>query len=173
MNHLPKWMTSLAVGWLAALGILVTDRAAMAGDPTASPASQTTNVAAFSQFQLILRNNIFDPDRGVGTTLRKAALTRPPRVETFSFRGAAEKVGKGCDGFFTGDGAPASGILDVNDMINGFKIQEINLRQVKLADTNHQVLTLEVQTGLARQDEGPWIKIPAPALYTSNRKTGL
>ena len=169
MKNLPTWMTSPAVGCLTALGLLLSTHAATAGDPPARPSTDTAAVPAFSQFQIIAQRNIFDPDRGIASTNRPAIARRPSRVETFSFRGAAEVEGKGYDGFFAGDGAPASGVVDVNDKINGFTVQELNLDAVKLLDADHHVVTLEDQTGLTRRDGGPWTKIAAPAFQTSNR----
>lgn len=96
---------------------------------------------------------------------------RPPHVETFSFRGAAEKLGKGFDAFFTGDGVPASGKVAVNDEINGFKVLEIELSEVKLIDSNHEVVILQDQTGMTRRDGGRWIKVVVPATYSSGAQT--
>jgi len=63
----------------------------------------------------------------------------------------------------------------VNDEINGFQVQEIGLFEVRLMDTNHQVVILKDQTGMTRQDGGPWIRVSAPAYYSpgAQRRTRL
>jgi hypothetical protein len=171
MKTFTKWITSLAAGCLTMLGLPLTLHAADVGEHAASPATEAAGQGGISQFQIILRRNIFDPSRGSEASNRDSTPKRQPRIETFSFRGAAEKVGKGFDAFFTGDGAPASGTVAVNDVINGFMVREINLSEVKLMDTNQQLVILKDQTGLTRQDGGPWSKLFVPTLYRSSAPT--
>jgi len=169
MKTITKWITSLATGCLFTMGLALTSYAATAGKDPAGPAPETASQCGASGFQLIVQRNIFDPNRGSDPTNREpAAASRPPRIETFSFRGAAEMGGKGFDAFFTGDGAPTNGTVAVNDEINGFRVQEISLFEVRLMDTNHDVVILQDQTGMTRQNGGPWIKVSAPASYTSS-----
>lgn len=153
------------------LGLPLTQHAADIGEHAASPAMEAAGQGGMSQFQIIIKRNIFDPSRGSDASNRESTAKRQPRIETFSFRGAAEKVGKGFDAFFTGDGAPTSGTVAVNDVINGFKLLEINLSEVKLMDTNQQWVILKDQTGLTRQDGGPWSKVFVPAVYGSSAPT--
>jgi hypothetical protein len=167
MKTFPNLITSLAGGCLTTLGLLLTQQAAAGGKDLASPAMEAINQGGASQFQIILQRNIFDPNRGRAEPNRE----RQPHIETFSFRGAAEKLGKGFDAFFTGDGAPASGTVAVNDEINGFKVQGIKLSEVKLMATNHEVVVLQDQTGMTRHDGGPWIKVFVPAFYGSSAQT--
>jgi len=171
MKTCPKLIASLAVGCLTTLGLPLTPQAATPGKQLILPAMEATNQSGVSQFQLILQRNIFDPNRRSDTPNRESATKRQPHIETFSFRGAAEKLGKGFDAFFTGDGAPTSGTVKINDQINGFKVQEINLSEVKLIDSNHEVVILKDQTGMTRQDGGPWIKVFVPAFYSSSAPT--
>ena len=169
MNSFPKLITSLAAGCLTVLGLSLTQPAATAGEDLANFATAATNHGGLSQFQIIIQRNIFDPNRGRAEPNRQ----RQPHIETFSFRGAAEKVGKGFDAFFAGDGVPASGAVAVNDEINGFKVLEIKLSEVRLMDSNHQVIILPDQTGLTRQDGGPWLKIFVPPLYGSTAQNPI
>jgi hypothetical protein len=131
-----------------------------------------------SEFQVLLQRNIFDTMRGAEPAKPEPAKVQQPvhqpRIETFSFRGAAETVGtegEGFDAFFSGDGAPKTETLVVNDEINGFKVQEISLTEVKLMNTNHQVVTLKDQTGLTRRDGGPWVKVFVPVTYSTGTAT--
>ncbi|MGA2555659.1 MAG: hypothetical protein ABSG04_05240 [Verrucomicrobiota bacterium] len=167
MNSFPKLITSLAVAYLTTSGFPLTQLAATAGEGLANPAMEATNRSGASQFQLIIQRNIFDPDRGRAEPNRE----RPPHIETFSFRGAAEKMGKGFDAFFAGDGAPTSGIVAVNHEINGFIVQEIKLSEVKLMDSNHKVVILKDQNGMTRREGGPWIKVFVPPSYGSSDPT--
>ena len=171
MKTFTKWITSLAAGCLAMLGLALTLHAADVGEHPAGPAMEAAGQGGMSQFQIIIQRNIFDPSRGSDASNRESTPKRQPRIETFSFRGAAEKVGKGFDAFFAGDGAPASGTVAVNDVINGFKVREINLSEVKLMDTNQQWVILKDQTGLTRQDGGPWSRVFVPAVYSSSAQT--
>jgi hypothetical protein len=176
MKTIAKWIISLAPGCLIALGLASTPCAAAVGNGPAGPAAEAANPCGASQFQLIVQRNIFDPNRGSVTTNRESTATnRQPRIETFSFRGAAEMGGRGFDAFFTGDGAPTNGTVAVNDQINGFKVQEISLYEVRLMDADHQVVILKDQTGMTRQDGGPWVQVSVPASYTSStqRRTRL
>lgn len=166
MKTSSKRITSLAAGCLTTLGLVLTPQAAVAGEVLAAPATGAANPAGASQFQVILQKNIFDPERGTGAPIQESTPKRPSRIETFSFRGSAEKLGKGFDAFFDGDGAPVSGAVDVNEEINGFKVQEIGLSEVKLLGANHEVVILKDQTGLTRRDGGPWIKVSVPVSYS-------
>jgi hypothetical protein len=166
MKTFPKLITSLALGCLMSSGLPLTQYAATVGEELAGPAMEGTNQDGADRFRIIVQRNIFDPNRGSNAPNPESASKRAPHIETFSFRGAAEKLGKGFDAFFAGDGAPTSGTVAVNDEINGFKVQEISLYEVKLTDTNHEMVILKDQTGLTRQDGGPWSKVLVPAYYS-------
>jgi hypothetical protein len=163
MKSSPLLTGKLALGCAAALGLTLTVDASAADEPPVAQAQEATNQDGMARFQLILQRNIFDSERGNRAPV--SAPRRLPRVEMFSFRGAAEKTGMGYDAFFTGDGAPASGKLEVNDSINGFKVLEIALSEVKLLDANQKVVVLPVESGLSREDGGSWTKVLAPTVY--------
>ena len=169
MRTFTKCITSLAAGCLSMLGLSLTQHAADAGEHPASPAMEASGHDGMSQFQIIIQRNIFDPSRGSDASNRDSTAKRQPRIETFSFRGAAEKVGKGFDAFFMETVLPHPETVAVNDVINGFKVREINLAEVKLMDTNQQLVILKDQTGLTRQDGGPWSKVCRPGLLQFQR----
>ena len=176
MNTLTKLISSLAAGCFTVPMLTMIPCAAVAGDDLAGAAVEAANPEGMGQFQVMLHRNIFDQTRVNGPTNREAAATprqpaRQPRIETFSFRGAAETVGKGFDAFFSGDGAPKSRTVVVNDKINGFKVQSISLDEVKLMNTNEEVITLKDQMGMTRRDGGQWIKVSVPATYGSATAT--
>jgi hypothetical protein len=176
MKTLTKLISSLAAGCFTVPMLTMIPCAAVAGDDPDGAAVEAPNPEGLGQFQIMLHRNIFDQTRVSGPTNRAAAATprqpaRQPRIETFSFRGAAETVGKGFDAFFTGDGAPTTRTVVVNDEINGFKVQSISLDEVKLMNTNEEVITLTDQTGMTRRDGGQWIKVSVPATYGSATAT--
>jgi uncharacterized membrane protein YgcG len=132
----------------------------------AATANLPTSLASL---QIITHNNIFDPRRQPWTPTRNA----PPvaRVETFTLRGVANKIGKGPVAMFVGDGVPPYPQWRcVGQNVSEFVIKEINDDGVKLADpkaTNSAsaeiVLGVEKgQQGLTRADGGPW----KPAYFT-------
>ena len=161
-------MTGLAVGLPAVWGLGLMTQCARAEMAPAISAVDSTNDTGLARFDLIVQRNIFDPNRGMAPASVPATTPRhQPVVETFSFRGAAEKLGKGVDGFFAGVGVPTAGVVDVNDKINGFTVVEIGLHEVKLAGPNDEVVVLTDQMGLTREDGGAWTKIAVPTLYTA------
>jgi hypothetical protein len=127
----------------------------------------------FADFQIIAHRNIFDPNRRPYVEgVPYAPAPRVSRVYMFSFRSASEKLGKGCTAFFTGDGVPPSGELNVGDPINGYIIKDITidkvtkLSKVTLADTKStNVWVLNESWGLTRQDGGAWTSKYAPTTY--------
>jgi hypothetical protein len=183
-NHLlstAAWLLLMAGGLMAApeqtntIGLSTNPVVSPAVNPVASPAtSSNLPPTAVASFQIITQRNIFDPrrtrDRGNETYQR----VRPPRIETFSFRGTALKIGKDYyDAFFDGDGAPRSGVLNVNDTINGYKIKAITNDSVTLATTkgtNQEVVVVKAEWGLTRTDGGEWKMAFNPAPHTTGAR---
>jgi uncharacterized membrane protein YgcG len=136
----------------------------------ASPAN-ATGTPSFASFRILISRNIFNPNRTGPAGIEQNFIRGPlARVTTFSFRGAAFKVGKGYDGFFSGDGAPESETLNTNDMINGLKITDLKVDQATLVDTvstNHEVYHLEPTEGLTRQNGGPWATAYVSTIYSA------
>jgi hypothetical protein len=158
MKTLSHIFTKLATGVLLLAGFGIIAPGARAQALLAKPTPSLTD------FDLIAQRNIFDPNRGTAAApTQPVATRRQPVVETFSFRGAAEKVGKGFDAFFIGYGTPTAGVVEVNDVINGFKVVEIGLHEVRLVEVSkNDVVILTDETGLKREDGGAWAKVAAP-----------
>jgi hypothetical protein len=167
MKNLSHIFRGLMAGALLGTGVFVTP-AAKAEMATNTPQSDPRH-PTLADFDLIAQRNIFDPNRGIARAQPQvAAGNRRPVVQTFSFRGAAEKVGKGFDAFFIGYGAPASGIVRVDDTINGYKVVGIGLHEVQLLDVDKdELVALTEETGLRREDGGAWAKVAAPTTYAA------
>jgi hypothetical protein len=106
----------------------------------------------FNSFQVIERNNIFNPSR------------RPPRrgsnapvVHTYSFtlNGTISYENKGY-AFFDGNAVNRGGVFGLADTINGYKIAEITNNTVKLAASSNQFITLKVGMQMKKVENGPW-----------------
>ena len=120
--------------------------------------AQETNAGAaleWSSFESIAQKNIFDPTRSGragGGNKPRAALVR-----TFTFRGS-----DGYAAFFTGEGTPRKGYVKVGDLINGFKVRQISLHFVKLAEPNGNIVELKEDNTMRREEDGPWTKSDQP-----------
>ena len=104
-------------------------------------ASGTNNVK-ITAFQIIVHRNIFDPNRvgDVEEIARNTGVATPqPVVESFTLRGIAEKVGKGYQAFFVGDGVPQTYPVTrvINDKIGDWVIKDITISNVTLVDTKY------------------------------------
>jgi hypothetical protein len=106
----------------------------------------------FNSFQVIERNNIFNPSR------------RPPRrgsnapvVHTYSFTldGTMSYQNKGY-AFFNGNAVNRGGVFGLADTINGYQIAEITNNTVKLAASSNQFITLKVGMQMRKVENGPW-----------------
>ncbi len=129
--------------------------------PGAGPAAaaQETNAGAasdWSVFESIAQKNIFDPTRSG----RAGGRSRPRAavVRTFTFRGSDGYVA-----FFTGEGTPGKGYVKIGDLINGFKVRQITLHFVKLAEPNGNIVELKEDNTMRREEDGPWTKSDQPA----------
>jgi len=126
-------------------------------------AAQTTNAGAdldWNSFQSIAQKNIFDPTRAKG--VRPGVVKKAAVVRTFTFRGATSFSSVDDAAFFTGDGAEAKGYV-TGDLINGFTIRKITLDSVTLAQPNGDILVLQMDDSMRREEEGPWNKSDQPA----------
>jgi len=125
-------------------------RAAIAQETNSSTAPD------WSSFESIAQKNIFDPTRS-GRAGSRSRL-RGAVVRTFTFRGSDGYVA-----FFTGEGTPRKGYVKVGDLINGFKVRQITLHFVKLAEPNGNIVELKEDNTMRREEDGPWTKSDQPA----------
>ena len=114
--------------------------------------AQDTNSAAAParmSLQTLMQKNIFDPTRSgrVGSRSRLRAAA----VRAFTFRGSDGYVA-----FFTGEGTPGKGYVKLGDLINGFKVRQITLHFVKLAEPNGNIVELKEDNSMRREEDGPW-----------------
>jgi len=122
--------------------------------------AQATNAGAaldWNSFQAIAQKNIFDPTRS-GRVSRTSIRPRAVAVRTFTFRGTIDDTA-----LFTGEGTPRKGYVKQGDLINGFKVMQITLHYVKLAEPNGNILVLKTDDTMRREEDGPWSKSDQPA----------
>lgn len=111
----------------------------------------------WSYFEPIAQKNIFDPSRSRRSP--RDGFDRPhvPVVRAFTFRGTMDDRA-----IFTGEGVPLDGCARVGDLINGFKVMQITLDFVKLAQPNGDLIVLQTDDSMRREDDGPWTKSDQP-----------
>jgi hypothetical protein len=133
-----------------------------AAPETATAATNTPDGLDKNTLELIVRNNIFDPNR-VGLRNNR----REPRAEYFTFCGGAFD-GPGAVAFFSGEGA-SNKPMKPGDKINGFKVGDITFKSVKLQPASGPELTLVMGGSMRREPKGPWklSEQPEPAPESS------
>jgi hypothetical protein len=139
------------------------------GAGLAATAQETNSGAAtdWSSFESIAQKNIFDPARSGRAGNRRI---RRAAVRSFTFHGTIDDTA-----WFTGEGAPREGYVKVGKLINGFKVMQITLHSVKLADPGGNILVLKEDESMRRTEDGPWAKSdqPEPAgVATSETQAG-
>jgi len=119
----------------------------------------------YEAFRVIVRLNIFDPNRQPGRVARPAA---PARSEYFTLVGTMSYE-KGTFAFFSGSDSRYEKALRLSDSIAGYKLTNIDLaaESVKLASgTNGFELRMGMQ--MRREEEGEWRRAAAPASYAAS-----
>lgn len=114
---------------------------------------------SFGTFQIIERNNIFNPYR---TPPKGRGGPPPPRVYSFTLDGIMTYENKGY-AFFEGNAGSRGKAFSPADTINGYKIAEITNNTVKLAASSNQFITLHVGMQMRREENGPWKLVPSSA----------
>jgi hypothetical protein len=129
--------------------------------PLAALAQDTNAPDALDKnaLELIVRKNIFDPTRVGGRTSGR----RSPRAESFTFCGGAFD-GPRAVAFFSGFGA-SNKPLQPGDTINGFKVDDITFKSVRIQPASGPPITLDMSMSMRREPNGPWklSELPAPA----------
>jgi hypothetical protein len=130
-----------------------------------SAGGQTANGRAdFTNFNVIVKNNIFDP-------LRRKGLERsgpPPvahEVQSFALKGTAS-MGNDNLAVFDGTRSEFHKAARVSDTIAAYKVTEITPDLVKLA-AGTNLVELRVGMQMRREDEGPWTRSESSRSYAS------
>jgi hypothetical protein len=138
---------------------------ALAGAPVAHAQDSGTNSASssdsrpsFETFQIVERNNIFNPYR----TPPRGKTIPTVRVYTFTLDGIMTYDNKGY-AFFDGNAGSRGKALAPSETINGYRIAEITNNTVKLAAASNQFITLRVGMQMRREENGPWKLVPSSA----------
>ncbi len=137
------------------------------GRPVTAQESSSDSRPNFNSFQLIERNNIFNPYRR--PPVRGDNRPPPPRVYYFTLNGAITYENKAY-AFFVGNGVNRGGVFSPSETINGYRIVDITNNSVKLAAASNQVITLKVGMQMRREDNGPW-KLVASSMPVSESGT--
>jgi type II secretory pathway component PulC len=142
---------------LMALTGAMTARAQDSNSSTNS-ASSSDSRPSFETFQVIERNNVFNPYR------QPQRRPGPPAVRVYSFtlNGIMTYENKGY-AFFDGNAGSRGKALSTADTINGYRIAEITNNTVKLAAASNQFITLHVGMQMRREEKGPWKLVPSTA----------
>ena len=149
-------------------GLLITVLMALTGAMAAraqdsnsgtNSASSSSSRPSFENFQIIERNNIFNPYR---TPPRGTNGPPPPRVYSFTLDGIMTYENKGY-AFFDGNAGSRGKAFSPSDTINGYRIAEITNNTVKLAAASNQFITLHVGMQMRREEHGPWKLVPSSA----------
>ncbi len=125
--------------------------------PVTSFAAQSGNSATnrdYSNFEIIGKRNIFNPNRSRGYVPRDRTPSVYRRIESFALVGVMS-YGRGPMAFFDGTRSDYKKVLKPNDTIGGFKVTAIDDSSVKLASSTNEI---EVQVGMqmASEEGGPW-----------------
>ena len=121
--------------------------------PAAAQDASANTRPDFSSFQVIERNNIFNPSR---RPPRPDRQSHPEvRVYSFTLNGTMTYENKGY-AFFNGNGVNRGNVFGLSDTINGYKIAEITNNTVKLAASSNQFITLKVGMQMRKVENGPW-----------------
>jgi hypothetical protein len=115
----------------------------------------------WNAFRAIGENNIFSPTRGPGSD-ESTEIHRTPVIRSFTYDGTVDDRA-----IFKGEGAPDGALFKVSDMIDGFKVMQVTLDYVKLADPDGKLIVLEEDDSMQRADEGPWTKSDQPLPLTT------
>jgi hypothetical protein len=121
--------------------------------------------ADFTNFNVIVKNNIFDPNRRPGREYVPTQRQSVREVESFALKGTASL---GDDNFAVFDGSSSEyhKAARVSDSIASYKVAAITPDLVKLANGTNQV-ELRVGMRMRREAEGPWTRSDSSESYAS------
>ena len=121
--------------------------------PVAAQDASADTRPDLNSFQVIERNNIFNPSRR--PPRRNERTTPVVRVYSFTLNGTMSYENKGY-AFFDGNAVNRGTVFGLSDTINGYKIAEITNNTVKLAAASNQFITLKVGMQMKKVENGPW-----------------
>lgn len=146
-----KRNTSIAIALLTAWA---------SGAALAQVTTNSTRGLDWNAFRSIGDNNIFSPTRSMGPD-DAVEVRHIPVIRGFTYSGTVDDRA-----IFKGEGAPEGGLFKTGDTINGFKVTQVNVDFVKLADPDGNLVMLEPDDSMRRADQGPWTKSDQPAPLT-------
>lgn len=114
----------------------------------------------FEFFEILYKNNIFDPNRRPYVAPRpreERPVRRDPVIETFKLSGVMKYDGKSF-AIFDGSSSSFRGKKDAGESIGELKISSVGIDKVTLeeSDAKSEVFKLVVGQSLTRTDGGEW-----------------
>jgi hypothetical protein len=147
--------------------ILVIAATLAAGPVAVAQDSAPAGPPSLQSFNIIVTNNIFDPNRRPGRTYRPGPSYRPQRVEGFTLVGTMSYQ-SGTYAFFDGTSYDYRKSVKASDTIAGYKVTEITHDAIKLAAASNQPVTMRVGMQMRRENGGPWsLKAQAESFASS------
>ena len=155
--------------WRSLLGALAIGVVLSTGAQTNSnSAANDSNWPTFDTFNIIQRNNIFDPNRRPYYPPRPGDGTVRPRLEGFALRGTMSYA-KGKFAFFDGTADEYNKVLGVGGNIAGYTVKDITQNDVTLA-ANGKDFKLMVGRQVRKQN-GNW-QMGRPIETTNEESNG-
>ncbi|HXT10104.1 MAG TPA: hypothetical protein VN873_00970 [Candidatus Angelobacter sp.] len=139
-------------GWCAAV-VLIAGIAMGAGTAgTQTTTNNSDSVPSPESFQIITRNNIFDPNRSPRYVQQQH--TQPRVVDTFALVGTMS-YSKGTFAFFDGSDSQFKKVLEPGGNIAGYTVKDITKTNVMLA-ANGKEIAMNVGTQMRKEEGGGW-----------------
>jgi len=155
------WQSAL---WALAIGLVLSSGAQT--NTATQPAASTDSWPSMESFNVIQRNNIFDPNRR--PLIRTGGSTNhPPRVQGFALKGTMAYP-KGWFAFFDGTSTEYNKALGVGGVIAGYTLKEITLTNVTLS-ANGKDFRMPVGRQV-RNVNGKW-QMGQPVVETNSDET--
>lgn len=114
----------------------------------------TSSRPNFSEFQIILERNIFDPGRTPGYRNTDRQRERQPEIERLFLKGALIHTGEAL-AFFEGTKEEYNAVKKSGESIGGFKIKGIHIERIILEREGKEIEIL-VGSGLMKTESGEW-----------------
>jgi hypothetical protein len=116
--------------------------------------TNTNTGTGYSAFKIIADRNIFSANRS-GRVSSRGSTRKPTKVDTFTLVGTVD-YSKGLFAIFDGSSSSFRKTLKLGDAFGDFKITDIDLEHVTIANTNGAETVLRVGSQMRRVDNGEW-----------------
>lgn len=136
---------------------------------TSSATATSANTGTgFSSFKIIADRNIFSANRS--GRVASGSTRKATKVDTFSLVGTID-YSKGMFAVFDGSSGSYRKTMKVGDSIENFKVTDIELDHVTIANTNGVETVLTVGSQMRRVDGGEWARGTGPTPEVAKAST--